>query len=201
MLYLGTNIRELRMKKGMTQEQLAYEFGVSSQTISRWENETTYPDITMLPVIADFFGVTIDELVGHAKECPGEMRNALFESLDKLTRREKREKLRELLSMYPNDPYLQLSLAGILNGIWKKEGDGAAKKELFEVSQRMLKSDKPAIQCGATMFLAFIAAADGEKKLAMKYAAELPSVMCGREIVAERILYNCSFKEAVSNLI
>lgn len=37
MLYLGTNIKENRLKKGYTQEQLAYELGVSSQTVSRWE--------------------------------------------------------------------------------------------------------------------------------------------------------------------
>jgi DNA-binding XRE family transcriptional regulator len=37
MLYLGTNIKEYRLKKGYTQEQLAYELGVSSQTVSRWE--------------------------------------------------------------------------------------------------------------------------------------------------------------------
>ncbi len=38
MLYLGANIKEYRIKKGQTQEQLAYDLGVTSQTISRWEN-------------------------------------------------------------------------------------------------------------------------------------------------------------------
>lgn len=45
MLYLGTNIKENRLRKGYTQEQLAYELGVSSQTVSRWETGTTYPYI------------------------------------------------------------------------------------------------------------------------------------------------------------
>ena len=61
MIYLGINIKEYRLKRGYTQEQLAYELGVSSQTVSRWENGTTYPDIVMLPVLADFFNISIDK--------------------------------------------------------------------------------------------------------------------------------------------
>ncbi len=64
MLYLGSIIRECRMKRGLTQEQLGQELGVSTQSISRWENSATYPDIMMLPVIADFFEITIDQLMG-----------------------------------------------------------------------------------------------------------------------------------------
>ena len=48
----------------MTQSQLADVFNVSEQAISRWENGNTYPDITLLPAIADYFHVTIDELMG-----------------------------------------------------------------------------------------------------------------------------------------
>lgn len=69
MLYLGTNIKEYRLKKGYTQEQLAYDLGVSSQTVSRWENGATYPDIVMLPVIAKLFDTSIDHLMGYAKGC------------------------------------------------------------------------------------------------------------------------------------
>ena len=67
MIYLGINIKEYRLKRGYTQEQLAYELGVSSQTVSRWENGTTYPDIVMLPVMADFFNISIDKLMGYAQ--------------------------------------------------------------------------------------------------------------------------------------
>ena len=62
---LGENIRSLRIAKGVTQEQLGYELGVTSQAVSRWENGATYPDITMLPVIADFFDVSADYLLGR----------------------------------------------------------------------------------------------------------------------------------------
>lgn len=62
---LSENIARLRKERGMTQEALAEVIGVSAQTISKWENATTYPDVALLPVIADVFGVTIDALYGR----------------------------------------------------------------------------------------------------------------------------------------
>ena len=59
---IGYKIKELRLGKSMTQEQLAEQMSVSAQCISKWENNVTTPDIQMLPQISTFFGVTIDEL-------------------------------------------------------------------------------------------------------------------------------------------
>lgn len=53
-----------RRKKNLTQEELAAHLGVSSQAISNWERGG-YPDITLLPRIANFFGITVDELIGN----------------------------------------------------------------------------------------------------------------------------------------
>ena len=62
---IAASIARLRRERGMTQEALAEVIGVSPQTISKWENNTTYPDIALLPVLADVFGVTIDALYGR----------------------------------------------------------------------------------------------------------------------------------------
>ena len=59
---IGKNIADLRKNSGMTQEQLAEMLGVSSQTISKWENEVTMPDIMLLPALAGCFDITVDEL-------------------------------------------------------------------------------------------------------------------------------------------
>ena len=64
---IGKNIAELRKSRGMTQEQLAETLGVSSQSISKWENEVTMPDIMLLPVIAGCFDMAVDELYGSKK--------------------------------------------------------------------------------------------------------------------------------------
>lgn len=64
MIYIGENIKRLRREKELTQETLAEHLGVTFQSVSKWERGETYPDITMLPAIASFFGVTCDELLG-----------------------------------------------------------------------------------------------------------------------------------------
>lgn len=65
---IGTKIRELRLRNELTQNDLAEFLGVSSQAISRWEIGITYPDLELIPSIANCFNVTIDELFG----CEGE---------------------------------------------------------------------------------------------------------------------------------
>ncbi len=61
---IGSTIRELRVRKGITQEQFAADIGVSVQTVSRWENMVNYPDLSMLPILASYFRVTTDRLLG-----------------------------------------------------------------------------------------------------------------------------------------
>jgi len=64
---IGKNIAELRKNSGITQEQLAESLGVSAQSVSKWENGITMPDIMLLPAIAGCFDVTVDELYGGKK--------------------------------------------------------------------------------------------------------------------------------------
>lgn len=64
-LNLGTKIRELRHRDGRTQEALADALGVTSQAVSRWEANGSYPDMEIIPSIANYFGITIDELFGY----------------------------------------------------------------------------------------------------------------------------------------
>lgn len=59
---IGKTIQCLRRAKGVTQEKMAQQIGVSFQAISKWENDYTLPDIMMLPAIADYFGISIDDL-------------------------------------------------------------------------------------------------------------------------------------------
>ena len=59
---ISKNITDLRKKKGITQEQLAVGLNISPQAVSKWETNTSQPDIQTLPLIADYFGVSIDYL-------------------------------------------------------------------------------------------------------------------------------------------
>lgn len=104
---IAENIRRLRTQKGVTQETLAGFLGVSSQAVSKWERGDGLPDITMLPPLAAYFDVTLDELMSM-----NEFRNK--EELEKMKRRYRRlcscgnnseaaEVMREVLRRFPND--------------------------------------------------------------------------------------------------
>ena len=59
---IGTKIKQLRFKAGLTQDQLATKLGISAQSVSKWETSVTMPDISLLPMIAGELGVSIDDL-------------------------------------------------------------------------------------------------------------------------------------------
>ena len=65
---LGAKIKQLRVRAGLTQEQLAERLGLSAQAVSKWETASAMPDITLLPLIAEQFGVSIDELFDLTRE-------------------------------------------------------------------------------------------------------------------------------------
>lgn len=65
---LNKQIAHLRKKKGITQEELAQALGVTNQSVSKWESAQCCPDVMFIPQIANYFGVTTDELFGTASQ-------------------------------------------------------------------------------------------------------------------------------------
>lgn len=61
---MGKRIAQNRKRLGLTQDALAEKLGVTAQAVSKWENDQSCPDITMLPQLAQIFGITTDELLG-----------------------------------------------------------------------------------------------------------------------------------------
>ena len=103
-IYLSENIKSLRLKKGLTQETLSEFLGVTSQSVSNWERGESYPDITMLPQIAGFFKISIDELLGvNRAEEEAEITKEL-EAYDNISDKELKQKIiNRLKEKYPND--------------------------------------------------------------------------------------------------
>ena len=65
---IGEKIKQLRQRDGRKQEDLANALGVSPQAISRWEANGGYPDMELIPAIANYFNISIDELFGYSKD-------------------------------------------------------------------------------------------------------------------------------------
>lgn len=144
-IYIGENIKRLRVQKQITQEQLAVAMGVSCAAVSKWERENTLPDISLLPLLANYFGVSIDELMGYnAARIENEI-NHFFEERRKLFRAGKADEYTALSEKaykeYPND-YRVMNCY-----MWDKVGDYADndfsvilahKEELLSICQRLL---------------------------------------------------------------
>ena len=80
---LGRRIARLRLARTATQERLAKELNVSPQAVSKWENDINYPDISLLPDLARFLGVSVDELLSgasaSAQESPAAQESAVVQ--------------------------------------------------------------------------------------------------------------------------
>ena len=76
-LPIGENIKRLRTQAGLTQRALSYELGVSIQAVSKWEQSRSYPDLDLIPKIAQLLGVGIDALFESVGSSAGENEKAM----------------------------------------------------------------------------------------------------------------------------
>ena len=65
---LGQRFARLRKEKGLTQDDIAQKVNISAQAVSKWENDISMPDISVLPLLSDILDITLDELLGKAKK-------------------------------------------------------------------------------------------------------------------------------------
>jgi len=133
-LNLGTKIRELRKRDGRTQDNLAEALGVSAQAVSRWESGGSYPDMEMIPAIANYFHVSIDELFGYSKDREERLKTILSKAEkaigEKSDMTECVEMLRAATEEFPSEykVYMNLGAALVLLG-WKKHGARSYTKD------------------------------------------------------------------------
>ena len=117
------NFKSMRKQRGLTQEQIAETLGVSCQAVSKWETNSSYPDISLLPIIADYFGVSVDYLIGHDTSKQVEEINTVCvqvgELFDQGRAWEAISILREMLIKHPGNEKLMYNLAWALSGTCK----------------------------------------------------------------------------------
>lgn len=106
-LHFGERLRKYRRERDLTQEELAQALGISPQSVSKWERNDGYPDITLLPRIANYFEITIDTLLGNDKSDDDTVWQEYQNKLEKIWQ-DNEERLKLDLAYYRNYPKSRL---------------------------------------------------------------------------------------------
>ena len=138
---IGEKIRLLRKKNDVTQDKLAYHLGVTPQAVSRWESGVCYPDMNYLPAIADYFSVTMDELLCYSGAQKAAKVREYLEQVDALLDRDRvgeaLELLRTAMAEVPSDYALQLETAQVLSlyaGLLEESNGGERARAVMDAA-------------------------------------------------------------------
>lgn len=157
MIKLHENIKKHRLQKGMTQSQLAAVFHVSEQGVSRWENGNTYPDISLLPAIADYFQISIDELMGMENYKDERETEKIIETVKENERkgliRENVKLLLEAAQKYPTNYVILGYLVSQLNFEFCAEDDKRKSncEKAIEIADRILNECADKLICNSVI--------------------------------------------------
>lgn len=202
-LKIGENLRRLRLGKGLTQEQAAEAFGVSAQAVSRWENDSAYPDITLLPGIAMFYGVSIDEFVGMDEIRRREKLHETLSEIYTLAGAGRMEaataKIRSALRFFPNDSGLLMALGETL----AHRSDDEAVDEAISAAERVLRSGDVSMKarCTTTANLIFLYLRRGEVASASELLRSLPHIWESREVLAPEVCEGEEYEHELRKVI
>jgi len=135
---VGNFIMEKRKSLGMTQQQLADKLNVSFQAISKWENNQCASDVGLFPVIAEYFGVSIDRLFGyHMNSYADEVKAIIKAADDSMDTYKEIEILTEGLEKYPNSPDLKTALAFSLSMVNRISEDEQERRQATQKAVRL----------------------------------------------------------------
>ena len=186
-LLIGKRIKQMRRERDLTQEELAAHLGISFQSISKWERGDGYPDITMIPALAYYFKVSVDELLGiselEVREQYLEINNTWAENNKAGKHSENVALMRSSLKTFPNDALLLVQLSTSLE---KLEGSDEEKlknlRESIAVQEQILRYGDDSEVRGATMYnICFAYWKAGEREKALEQAEKLPNLYKARE--------------------
>lgn len=198
-LNLGVKIRELRHRDGRTQEAVAEALGVTSQAVSRWESGGSYPDMEIIPSIANYFGITIDELFGYQNDREVKIQEILektkagilstggFLGVETDQLRECLQILRAAAEEFPAEPRILIRLANTLYFFgWNKKDTAESTycQESLSIYEKLLKMNITSEQRKVVIFsliMLYQHLEDYEK--ARTLAEEQPSLILSREVL------------------
>lgn len=177
----GENLKNLRRQKDLTQDEIARILSVSTQSVSRWETNMGYPDIEMLPAIANFYGVTVDSLLCLEIDRKNEKISKILNNVKSLRTKgdvsSSIDILRNGLKEFPYDFQLmsQLSSCLFVHG----ENDEEKKKnkaEVIEICEAILKDCRDdSLRHLAIQLLCYTYPEFGKRDKAIELVNKMPS--------------------------
>lgn len=180
----GDRLKTLRKQRSLTQEQMAEYMGVSSQAVSKWENNISYPDVSLLPILADFFSVTTDELLGvdiaARTEKTEEICRAAGELCEAGKYAEAVGELRNALVKYPGNDKLMYRLAWSLTGTLAEQPENLDEAILTYLKILEISSDTE-LKLKVMRDLMYRYYTKGESEYARHYGEQLPAFELCRE--------------------
>lgn len=203
-LMIGEKLKKLRRSRDLTQEEVAAHIGISYQAISKWERGDGYPDITMLPTLANYFEVSVDELIGMDEISSAQRLDDINQKWQENralgNHKENVELMRNALKTYPNNALLLMQLSCSLERL---DGTEKEKKEYLKESimlhEQILKyCDDSEIRGAALCNLSDAYYRYGDYEKAVEYATKLPSLYKTRETALVRILKDDAQKKEVA---
>lgn len=186
-LLIGENIKRLRRERDLTQEELATHIGISFQSVSKWERGDGYPDITMLPSLANYFGISVDQLLGVDELAKMEQYSKINEEWEENHRKGRHHDnvslMRSALKTFPNDALLLVQLSTSLEelgGTQEEQKDHL--RESIMLQEQILRYGADSEIRAATQFnICFAYWRIGERDKALEQAEKLPNLYKSRE--------------------
>lgn len=188
-LSIGEKIKQLRKQNDVTQEKLAEYLNISYQAISKWENGTALPDITMVIPIANFFGVSADELFGLDNQME-------YEDIKEYEKKQQYYKnhgfimerlalCRNMAAKYPKNYQILLDLAYALYHFWDYHEEEL--NEVIVICER-IRADclDDNIRSCTLQLLAFTHCELDNEEKAIEYAGMASGLHTCREVLLER---------------
>lgn len=170
---IGKKIKELRKQRGITQEQLAESVGVSFQAVSKWENNIALPDISLAPILANYFGVSMDELFDFSlSKIEAEVESIAEEARNYIESdpEQGRKIVENALVKYPENDVLLNSLLYVMN--CSTEPD----KTILVANKIIDKTTRNDLKYDAFRFLAYAYKAKGDFDSAKAAIEQIPEI-------------------------